>query len=37
MRARVDAWMLVLNRAVADDPFASKETKLSSGKTFVKK
>ena len=37
MRARVDAWMLVLNRAVADDPFASKEKKLSSGKTFVKK
>jgi len=37
MRARVDAWMLVLNRAVADDPFATREKKLSSGKTFVKK
>lgn len=37
MRARVDGWMQVLNRAVAEDPFASKEKKLASGKTFVKK
>lgn len=27
----------VLNRAVAEDPFAAKDKKLASGKTFVKK
>lgn len=37
MRARCDGWLQVLNRAIAEDPFASKEKKLASGKTFVKK
>lgn len=35
MRARVDGWMQVLNRAQPDDPFASKDKKLASGKAFL--
>lgn len=37
MRSKTEQWMQVLNRAVAEDPHASKEKKLISGKTFVKK
>lgn len=37
MRARVDNWMQVLNRAHPEDPFASKEAKTISGKTFTRK
>jgi actin related protein 2/3 complex subunit 2 len=37
MRARVDGWMQVLNRAVVEDPFAAREKKLATGKTFVRK
>lgn len=37
MRSNVDGWMLVLNRAQPEDPFAAKEKKLASGKTFVRK
>jgi actin related protein 2/3 complex subunit 2 len=37
MRTRADLLQKVLNRAVPDDPFAEKEKKLASGKTFVRK
>jgi actin related protein 2/3 complex subunit 2 len=34
MRARVNGWLQVLNRAKPEDPFASGEKKLASGRTF---
>jgi actin related protein 2/3 complex subunit 2 len=37
MRGRVDGWLQVLNRAVPEDPYAAREKKLASGKTFVRK
>ena len=37
MRNRVDGWLQVLNRAQPEDPFASTDKKLMSGKTFVQK
>lgn len=37
MRARVDGWMQVLNRAHPEDPFVVKEKKLATGRTFIKK
>ena len=35
MRARVDGWLAVLNRAQPDEPFGGKEKRTASGKTFV--
>jgi actin related protein 2/3 complex, subunit 2 len=37
MRSRVEKLLQVLNRAVPEDPFASKAKKLISGKTFTRK
>lgn len=37
MRNRCDGLQRVLNRAIPEDPFADKEKKLASGKTFVRK
>ena len=37
MRNRCDSLQRVLNRAIPEDPFAEKEKKLASGKTFVRK
>jgi actin related protein 2/3 complex subunit 2 len=37
MRQRADGLQKVLNRAIPEDPFADKEKKLASGKTFVRK
>jgi actin related protein 2/3 complex subunit 2 len=37
MRSRADGLQKVLNRAVPEDPFADKEKKLASGRTFVRK
>ncbi len=37
MRSRADTLQKVLNRAIPEDPFAEKEKKLASGKTFVRK
>jgi actin related protein 2/3 complex subunit 2 len=37
MRARVDQWMKVINRAKPENEEKNKEKKLASGKTFVRK
>ncbi len=37
MRNRSEAMQRVLNRAIPEDPFADREKKLASGKTFVRK
>mgnify|MGYP001063300911 CR=1 FL=1 len=37
MRARVDGWMQVLNRAQVEDPFASHDRKRADGRSFIKK
>lgn len=37
MRAKVESWLKVLNRAKPEQDDKAKEKKLASGKTFVRK